>query len=71
MSVTVARPKCFSYVMSNRDYQEKMNAIPIEDCKECGIMKDCVTAYNARVYDIWCTEWYEGRQDDEGWEDIQ
>lgn len=60
-------PKCFSYVNSNRDYQEKMNAVPIKDCKECEILEKCVAAYNQRVYDIWMDEYYEGRQDDEGW----
>ena len=70
MTIPMTYPKCFSYIMSSRDYQEKMDAIPLIDCKECGLQQMCIEAYNERVYNVWMDEWFEGREDDEGWNEI-
>ncbi len=63
-------PKCFSYVMSSKDFIKSLS-ITQSCCKICEIKEKCVAAYNDRVYNVWSDEWFEGREDDEGWEDIE
>lgn len=65
----MSKPGCFSYIMSNRDWLEEHNIKIEKDCKECEHQKECIAAYNSRVYEHWMDDWYDGREDDEGWEE--
>ena len=43
-------PRCFGYIMENREYLKKENRLPIKDCKECDLQTNCIEYYDWRVY---------------------
>jgi len=52
------KPNCYGYVLSNRDYQEKMGKVPVKDCAECEFLESCTAEYNDRVYNHYVDEYY-------------
>ena len=46
-------PKCFGYIMENKEVLERENIKYVTDCKTCTLQRECIEQYNWRVYGWW------------------
>ena len=43
-------PRCYGYILENKEYQIQVNRVPVTECKNCVLLQQCIAEYNERVY---------------------